>query len=102
MIRELARLRILVEDRPADAAHVADRRELLAPRLDGAERFSDRFVEAPAAQDLSRRLPQVIEIELVQAHPVVLEPRPPDEFGELRIRPGLGADDAHLRDLLAQ
>ena len=69
---------------PADAAHPADRGEVLLPRLRVTEGLSESASERRRPGDIGSAVRgHVPEVPLVQNHAVVLEPEP---ARELRVR----------------
>lgn len=95
VIRKLLCLWIPIEDRPANAAHSADRRETLLPHREITEIFFQRLFQITGGIAGPFRR-QVFEVILVEYHPSVLKTQAPCEFGILGI---VSRDLAFKRDL---
>src|SRR4030095_17074572 len=73
VVRDTRRARILIADRPADAAHLAASDEVGLPGREVAEAGLAGLVEARAPSGLRiGALLQVLELQLVEDHAVVL------------------------------
>src|SRR5258706_15797579 len=85
MVRELLRPRILVTNRPANAAHLANAFEVCFPHVIRAETvlngFSKPGIRSRLAGAICSKIP---EIEFMEDHAIVFEPKPPLKFRVLR------------------
>src|SRR5579862_5349326 len=69
MIADLPGQRVVERDRPTDAAHLADCKEILSPGLKVAVALAQDFVELTRGE-LRRVLGEVIKVVLMQPHAV--------------------------------
>src|SRR5579884_281753 len=84
MVADLLCQRIEKCDRPADAAHLADREKVFSPGLEVAVTCAEEIVQL-AATELLWALGQIIEVVLVKPHAVELPAHAPHEFCKSRI-----------------
>src|SRR5262245_11397432 len=98
VVAEAAGLGILVQRCPADPPHRGHGHEIAPPALEASERVVEPLVERRVAAELDEVGSQVLEIELVQPHAVVLEPEASRELCILgRARPPAACQLVQLR-----
>src|SRR5262245_30627371 len=98
VVAEAAGLGILVQRGPADPPHRGHGYEIAPPTLEASERVVEPLVEQRVVVELDEVGSQVLEIELVQPHAVVLEPEASRELGILgRARPPAACQLVQLR-----
>ena len=99
VVREPLVDRVLVADRPAHAAHLADADEIRLPDVVAAEGAFGQFVEVRVLLGVGRRraLLHVAEVPLVQDHAVVLEA---EAAGQFRVGGHLLLIDLAVREYL--
>src|SRR5262245_26948226 len=82
VVGQLARVRILIADGPAYAAHLTHADEGRLPRLERAEALRGRLGEGGlGVRAAGRAALQIVEVVLMQDHAVVLEAEPPGDLG---------------------